>query len=225
MADHEYEQPRSNGLAIAALICGIIGILIFPVGIVGLVLGIVALTQGQNKGMAVTGIVLGGLALLVVPIAIIAAIAIPNLLESRVTANEASAAATLKSAIFPAEIQFQSGAYADADGDAIGEYGSLRALNGDGRTLIAGPLAHGDVAHGYRFAIFVPDETDLAERHFVAYAWPVSPDMGRRVFALTSAGNVHSVAATDLKGQPPSWDTALGGGTWGDPVTWPVHTR
>ncbi len=225
MADHEYEEPRSNGLAIAALVCGIVGILIFPVGIVGLVLGIVALTQRQNKGMAITGIVLGGFALLIVPIAIIAAIAIPNLLESRVTANESAAAATLKSAIFPAEVQYQSGAYADADQDGVGEYGGLRALSTDPLRLIQGPLAQGDVANGYRFAIFVADEADLGERHFIAYAWPVSADMGRRAFVITDQGAVHSVLAMDLKGQPPTWDTALGGGTWGDPVTWPAHRR
>ncbi len=59
-------------------------------------------------------------------IAIIAAIAIPNLLESRITSQEAAAASALKSGLFPAEVQFQAGDYADADGNGIGTY----AVNG-----------------------------------------------------------------------------------------------
>src|ERR1700677_3990536 len=61
-------------------------------------------------------------------IAIIAAIAIPNLLESRISSNEASAAASLKSGVFPAQVQFQSGNYVDLGGpsgataDGIGDF-------------------------------------------------------------------------------------------------------
>lgn len=57
-------------------------------------------------------------------IAIIAAIAIPNLLESRVTANESAAAASLKSGLFPAQVQFQGGDYIDIDGNGRGCYAS-----------------------------------------------------------------------------------------------------
>lgn len=60
--------PGHNGLAIAALCCGIAG-LFAPAAVVGIVLGIVALGQlrrrvQQGKGMAVAGIVLGALWLL-----------------------------------------------------------------------------------------------------------------------------------------------------------------
>jgi hypothetical protein len=61
-------MPGSNGLAIAALCCGLVGI--FPIAaIVAIVLGAVALNQLQSRlqrgrGMAVTGIVLGVLWLL-----------------------------------------------------------------------------------------------------------------------------------------------------------------
>ncbi len=57
--------PGSNGLAIAALCCGLLGI--FPLAaIAAIVLGIVALSQLQRRiqrgrGMAIAGIVLGGL--------------------------------------------------------------------------------------------------------------------------------------------------------------------
>jgi prepilin-type N-terminal cleavage/methylation domain-containing protein len=64
-------------------------------------------------------------------IAIIAAIAIPNLLESRVTANENSAASSLKAALHAGQTQFQSGNYNDQDGDGKGEYGELDQLTGN----------------------------------------------------------------------------------------------
>jgi type II secretory pathway pseudopilin PulG len=48
----------------------------------------------QGDGMALTGLILGYISLLFIPI--IAAIAIPNLLRARVSANEAAAAATVR---------------------------------------------------------------------------------------------------------------------------------
>ena len=70
-----YQQPKPKGLAIAALVLGILAFLsgwmliggIF--GLVGLILGIVALVkankgQADGKGMAITGIVLSILGLL-----------------------------------------------------------------------------------------------------------------------------------------------------------------
>ncbi len=72
------------------------------------------------------GFTLIELMIVIAIIAIIAAIAIPNLLESRVTAQESSAAAALKSGILPAEVQFQAGGYADLDTNGIGTY----AVNG-----------------------------------------------------------------------------------------------
>jgi prepilin-type N-terminal cleavage/methylation domain-containing protein len=76
------------------------------------------------------GFTLIELMIVIAIIAIIAAIAIPNLLESRVTANENAAASSLKAAIFSGQTQFVSGAYNDADGDNRGEYGHLAQLCG-----------------------------------------------------------------------------------------------
>ncbi len=60
--------PRPNGLAITALVLGIVGFLLGWTGPIGLIIGIAALVFGilavikhQSKGMGVTGIVLGGL--------------------------------------------------------------------------------------------------------------------------------------------------------------------
>src|SRR4051812_38080310 len=55
-------QTQSNGMATAALILGIVGLLCLPVGIVGLVLGILALVSinknplRRGRGSAIAGI-------------------------------------------------------------------------------------------------------------------------------------------------------------------------
>lgn len=65
------QKPKSNGLALSALIVGIASLVLCAfifTGIIGgavaVVLGIIALNKAQSKGMAITGIVTGGLALL-----------------------------------------------------------------------------------------------------------------------------------------------------------------
>ena len=219
------DLPRSNGLATGALVCGLIGLLFPPLGLVGLILGIIALTKGQSRGMAITGIVLGGFWLLLAPVAIVAAIAIPNLLESRITANEAAARSTLTSGIFPAEIQYQAGGYLDRDRDDIGEYGDLAAMR-TGTRLLGGALATGDLANGYRYVVYVPEDADGGERHFIAYAWPTA-DQGRKTFALSEDGQVRVSPETTRPGTeslPPSWDQALPDG-WGTASNWPIATR
>lgn len=255
-ADTTPANPGS-GLATAALICGIVGLFFLPpVAITGLVLGIIALTKGQPKGRAVTGIVLGALGLIMIPfIAIVAAIAIPNLLESRVSANEAAAGATLKSGVFPAQIQFQSAAYQDADNDNEGEYGLFSELSGRRATnklpagkvkLLYGPLAMGDTGSGYHYSIFLPDghggviseptgdpakprpvitdtaTADAQERHWVAYAWPISRDTGRRMFAMCQDGQLRTLA---WDGKTPEWNAVFGGGGFDATPTWPTYLR
>jgi hypothetical protein len=59
-------KSGTNGMAIAAMICGICGFACLVPGLVGIVLGIVSLPQikrnGQSgRGMAITGIVMGAL--------------------------------------------------------------------------------------------------------------------------------------------------------------------
>ena len=79
------------------------------------------------------GFTLIELMIVIAIIAIIAAIAIPNLLESRITANESAAATSLKAGIFPAQIQFQAGGYVDENSNGRGCFASHTAYLG-GRT-------------------------------------------------------------------------------------------
>ena len=71
--------PPSSGMAIAALVCGILGLGCLPAGIVGLVLGIIATiratkepTRYGGKGMAIAGICTGALgSMIIVPVVLI----------------------------------------------------------------------------------------------------------------------------------------------------------
>lgn len=108
-------NPTTSGKAIASLICGIF-VFFFPVSIAAVILGHMSLSEIRKsagriggQGIAITGLVLGYLGVLMIPmILIIAAIAIPNLLRSRMAMNEASAVGSLRT-IDVAAIQYASG--------------------------------------------------------------------------------------------------------------------
>lgn len=187
----------------------------------------------------------------VVPI--IAAIAIPNLLESRVSANEAAAVATLKSGIFPAQIQFQGGAYADQDGDGIGEFGLLAELAGGPvvgqRDELVLSLMTADFKaptperSGYRYIVYLPDGQGAAliaapgarvknlaaakeqAKHFVAYAWPAASDHGRRIYAITEEGVLRASIPGPAPAEAPAWNALWGGKGWEDPPAWEPHKK
>jgi hypothetical protein len=148
-----------------------------------------------------------------------ASVALPRLLQSRVTNNEADAIETLK-AIWIAESTLRASQAIDVDHDSHGEFGTLAELAGTvaprGRSAPApvldasfAPDAHGVLTRGgYMFRVDLPTKagggvatldpvapspvaTDLAEQMFLAYAWPVDPPTtGVRVFVVDASGVV-----------------------------------
>ena len=195
----------------------------------------------------------------VVPI--IAAIAIPNLLESRVTANQSAAMATMRSAIFASQVQFQAGAYNDSDANGVGRYGFINELSGNVAVagaeagdirLLVGPLAQPNEpaqAVGYYFKVYLPhgkgrafknakqirnaqlnDEGDM-EMRFIVYAWPISSETGRQIFAMTQDGQIVVPEEPynyeyDAVNMPP-WNLIWGAeGRWGDKLKgWKYYSR
>ncbi|HYC78778.1 MAG TPA: DUF2950 family protein [Planctomycetota bacterium] len=75
------------------------------------------------------GFTLIELMIVIAIIAIIAAIAIPNLLAARLSANESNAVSTLRNLV-TSQAQFQSAANMDDNGNGTGEYGSFGELSG-----------------------------------------------------------------------------------------------
>jgi len=90
------------------------------------------------------GFTLIELMIVIAIIAIIAAIAIPNLLESRITSNEASAATSLKAGVLPAQAQFQGGNYCDDGPAGAGVCYANPANNGAGGVLPGSAAATGN---------------------------------------------------------------------------------
>jgi type II secretory pathway pseudopilin PulG len=97
-------QPQTDGKATASLILGILSVLCFGLltGLPAIILGHISrgnIEQSRGRltgaGMALTGLILGYVSI-ISTILIIAAIAIPNLLRSRMAGNESAAASTVR---------------------------------------------------------------------------------------------------------------------------------
>lgn len=98
------EKPRT-GMAIASLVCGILGLLsCLPAGIVGCILGIVATVRANRdparyggKGLAISGICTGGVSVLMVPVlALMISIMLPSLARAREITKRAVSASNLR---------------------------------------------------------------------------------------------------------------------------------
>jgi len=141
------------------------------------------------------GFTLIELMIVVAVIAIIAAIAIPNLLRSRMSANEAAAIGALRT-ISNAEVQFQSAGILDADADNVGDFALLGPATAVG--TLANPVAGAEpfvdnvlgsgTKSGYLFVI-APGNAGVGDEIYTATADPVTPGRTgvRRFFMDNSA--------------------------------------
>ena len=184
-----------KGLAICALVIGIINL--FTLGIlgvgalVGIILSIVALSRIKRnpsryggKGLATAGLITSILSVfIIVPVGIIAAIAIPNIMASYRAANEGSAMQGMRE-ISVAESTYQS----------------THATYGTFEQLVAGHLIKGDLAtgtrHGYKFTVEMSTSASPSPQGFHAVGTPVQyPSSGRRSFFIDESGVIRAANA------------------------------
>ncbi len=144
------------------------------------------------------GFTLIELMIVVAVIAIIAAIAIPNLLRSRMSANEASATGGMRT-LATSETMFQTAGFVDNDGDGVGDYGTLAQLgnpDGSGATppFIDQVLAGGQ-KQGYTFTATVTLGTATVAPAFTVVAAPTAPGRsGYRNYFTDESGVIRFTA-------------------------------
>ena len=177
-----------------------------------------------------SGFTLIELMIVIAIIAIIAAIAIPNLLAARLSANETAAIATLRN-IISAQAQFQQSAKADEDNDGTGEYGGFIELSGAAKGRMAAVLVppvlsgafrvlnvNGEVSRsGYFFTMFLPDNAGAPiQEPQTGYVKAGGQTGARRSsWAGTSSGRQNS-------GAPGSWTLSRSTQARRSASTWPT---
>ena len=144
------------------------------------------------------GFTLLELSIVVMVILIIAAIAIPSLLRSRISANEASSCVAVRQ-ISTGEVSFQICAFVDDDGDGVGDYGTLAQLgdpDGSGNTppFIDSVLATG-LRHGYNYTVNVTLGAPNVAHAYTCTAIPSSQGYtGQKRYFVNESGVIRFTA-------------------------------
>jgi type II secretory pathway pseudopilin PulG len=150
------KAAKTDGKAIGSLVCGVF-FLIFPVALAAILLGHLSRAEifrsgGRLKGqkMATAGLILGYAGVIALPVLILLAIAIPNLLNTRVAADEASAKATLTTLSTAVTIYETSYGKFPPDLKSMGPQDPGKNIDAAAANLIDAELAEG-VKSGYKF--------------------------------------------------------------------------
>jgi type II secretory pathway pseudopilin PulG len=198
-------EAQTAGKATASLVLGLFSLVICVAGIPAVILGHMALSEikksaGRLKGegMALAGLIMGYLTVVALPvILIIAAIAIPNLLRSRVAANEASAVGSLRT------INVAAVTYATTYPKA-GFPGSLEAMGGAApctpsstTACLIDPMLALGLKSGYGFTYAAEDaDGDGVIEAYTVEAVPVSPgNSGNRSFCSDESGVIRATTS------------------------------
>jgi type II secretory pathway pseudopilin PulG len=197
----QWDEPegQKNGMAIAALIFGIVSFLTFGLlgvgAITGIILASVAMSRVKRapwkyggRGMAIAGLVLSITSFVsLVPVGIIAAIAIPNLLAARMAANEGSAIHSVRTIAEAERVYYLN----------FNKYATIEELAS--ANFVDSKLGSG-TKNGYNFSIELTRDEDV--EGFAVTAVPIEyRSSGRRSFYVDESAIVR---AADNHGGPPT---------------------
>jgi len=184
----------TSGKAIASLVLGLF-FAFFPASILAIIFGHLSLSDIKKsggrltgQGLAIAGLVLGYMGIVMIPvILIVAAIAIPNLLRARISANEATAAGNVR-LLTTAEITYS---LAHPEEGFTCELGKLEAAD----PVVAMRLTGGRT-HGYVFGV-QDCEADNASGPMTKFQVTASPivrnQTGVRTFCSDELGVIKFV--------------------------------
>jgi len=187
---------ETSGKALASMITGIFGLLLFFPAIAAIILGHISRSEirksnGRLKGngMATAGLVMGyGVFALLPFVLIIAAIAIPNLLRARIAANEASAVHIVRE-INIAEITYRTTYPNIGFTCRLDNFGgrNLPAPSAEHAQLLVDRIVSGATA-GYRFVLDNCVNTETEHKYQVAAFPMVRNQTGVRIFCSDESG-------------------------------------
>lgn len=196
-------QPQTDGKATGSLILGILSLLCFSflAGIPAVILGHMSRknirqSMGRLKGdgMALAGLIMGYISVAFIPvILIIAAIAIPNLLRSKIAANDSAAASTvrmLNTTQVTYSTDYPTKGYAhDLATLGPGPGGTCGTPSETYACSIDDALANRNVKAGYRFNMTTVCDSTCTD--YVIVAAPINEgSTGSKEFCSTSDGVV-----------------------------------
>lgn len=156
----DQQEGEQKGLAIFALILGIVSFLTFSLFLVGAIAGIVVSSKAMGRvkrepwqyggrGLAIAGLVLSIVSLTsIIPILLLAAISVPNLMASYRAANEGSAIHSLRQ-IASAQAVYQS---------TTSKYATLEELAEKG---LVDPKLGSGTKNGYKFTVELTNEENV----------------------------------------------------------------
>lgn len=187
------QEKPSNGLAIGAIVCGGIGLLFPPLALVGLILGIVALTgRRASRGVAIAGVVVSACGMFIGMMCLIG-IMLPALGKARQTARMVASQSNMRS-IAAALNQYASankGAYPEAGADwqaRLAPYG-----------ISTTQLMARDAQPGQQSYFYITPEVD-GGKQIILYENLAFRLPDNQISVAFSDGSVDAVDKNDLKG-------------------------
>jgi hypothetical protein len=100
----DFQKPKVAGLAIASLVCGLLGFVTAGLsGIAAVITGHMAISAINKsggalagRGMSIAGLITGYLTILILPIAILAGLALPTIMKSKMQAERAESTSNVR---------------------------------------------------------------------------------------------------------------------------------